>query len=179
MAAFIKNFSEISIHDLALVGGKNASLGEMFSQLTPKGILVPDGFAVTAVAYDAFLKENQLHKPLDDLLGQLDKTNFSNLENHWQASACTDSERQIAGACRHSYPTGLSGFARTRRRRYFAGRAQQRHCGRPAFGQFCRTIGEFPEHQRRRALVDTVHRCFTPCSPTAPSNTAKTRVLAI
>jgi pyruvate, water dikinase len=81
MAAFIKNFSEISIHDLALVGGKNASLGEMFSQLTPKGILVPDGFAVTAAAYDAFLKENQLHKPLDDLLGQLDKTNFSNLEN--------------------------------------------------------------------------------------------------
>lgn len=81
MAAFIKNFSEISIHDLALVGGKNASLGEMFSQLTPKGILVPDGFAVTAAAYDAFLQENQLHKPLDDLLGQLDKTNFSNLEN--------------------------------------------------------------------------------------------------
>ncbi len=80
MAAFIKKFSEISIHDLALVGGKNASLGEMFSQLTPKGILVPDGFAVTAAAYDAFLKENQLHKPLDDLLGQLDKTNFSNLE---------------------------------------------------------------------------------------------------
>jgi pyruvate,water dikinase len=80
MAAFIKNFAEISIHDLALVGGKNASLGEMFSQLTPKGILVPDGFAVTSEAYDAFLEENRLHKPLDDLLGQLDKTNFSNLE---------------------------------------------------------------------------------------------------
>ncbi|MBK9336361.1 MAG: phosphoenolpyruvate synthase [Lewinellaceae bacterium] len=80
MAPFIKNFSEISIRDLALVGGKNASLGEMFSQLTPGGILVPDGFAVTAAAYDAFLQENRLHKPLDDLLGQLDKTNFSNLE---------------------------------------------------------------------------------------------------
>ncbi len=80
MLSYIKNFSEISIHELALVGGKNASLGEMFSQLTPKGILVPDGFAVTSEAYRLFLEENKLRKPLDDLLGQLDKKNLSNLE---------------------------------------------------------------------------------------------------
>lgn len=80
MAEYIKQFSEISIQDLPLVGGKNASLGEMFSQLTPKGILVPDGFALTAEAYRFFLKENKLHQPLEALLKQLDKTNFSNLE---------------------------------------------------------------------------------------------------
>ncbi len=80
MHMFIKKFSEISIHDLPLVGGKNASLGEMFSQLTPKGILVPDGFAITAEAYRLFLKENNLYQRLEDIVGKLDKTNFSNLE---------------------------------------------------------------------------------------------------
>ena len=68
MPVFIKFFSEISIHDLPMVGGKNASLGEMFSQLTPKGILVPDGFALTADAYRLFLTENQLQATLEQLL---------------------------------------------------------------------------------------------------------------
>ncbi|MFN0216954.1 MAG: phosphoenolpyruvate synthase [Saprospiraceae bacterium] len=81
MPGFIKKFSEISIHDLPIVGGKNASLGEMFSQLTPKGILVPDGFAITADAYRLFLKENHLKKPLESLLQKLDKNNFSNLND--------------------------------------------------------------------------------------------------
>ncbi len=80
MSLFIKKFSEISIQDLPLVGGKNASLGEMFSQLTPKGILVPDGFAITAEAYRLFLKENKLHDRLEALLAKLDKTNFANLD---------------------------------------------------------------------------------------------------
>ncbi len=79
MSEIIKKFSEISILDLPLVGGKNASLGEMFSQLTPKGILVPDGFAVTAEAYRLFLKENNLRPRLEAIVERLDKTNFSNL----------------------------------------------------------------------------------------------------
>ena len=48
---FIRFFSEIGIADVPLVGGKNASLGEMFRELTPKGIAVPHGFAITAEAY--------------------------------------------------------------------------------------------------------------------------------
>ena len=80
MPVYIKKFSEISINDLPLVGGKNASLGEMFSQLTPKGILVPDGFALTAGAYRFFLKENDLYQRLEANIAQLDKINFSNLD---------------------------------------------------------------------------------------------------
>ncbi|MBX2893630.1 MAG: phosphoenolpyruvate synthase [Saprospiraceae bacterium] len=80
MPSLIKHFSEISIRELALVGGKNASLGEMFCQLVPKGIMVPDGFAVTAEAYRLFLEEHKLRKPLSDLLAQLDKAHLSNLE---------------------------------------------------------------------------------------------------
>ena len=67
----IRWFSELGIQDVPLVGGKNASLGEMYQQLTPKGILIPNGFAVTADAYRYMLDEanawDDLHKALDDL----------------------------------------------------------------------------------------------------------------
>jgi pyruvate, water dikinase len=52
---YVSFFSEIGIGDVPLVGGKNASLGEMYRELTSKGILVPNGFAVTAEAYRATL----------------------------------------------------------------------------------------------------------------------------
>jgi pyruvate, water dikinase len=79
MDSFIKHFNEISIADVAAVGGKNASLGEMFSKLSSKGIAVPDGFATTAAAFERFLSYNGLQKPLHELLQHLDKEQFSNL----------------------------------------------------------------------------------------------------
>ena len=51
MARYIRWFEELSIDDVPLVGGKNASLGEMYRELMPLGVLVPNGFAVTAEAY--------------------------------------------------------------------------------------------------------------------------------
>lgn len=53
---FIRWFSETTLADLPLVGGKNASLGEMYQALTPRGVRVPNGFAVTAEGYRHFLK---------------------------------------------------------------------------------------------------------------------------
>jgi hypothetical protein len=52
---FIKRLDEISIEDVPSVGGKTASLGEMFRELSPQGVKVPDGFAITAEAYRSFL----------------------------------------------------------------------------------------------------------------------------
>ena len=72
-------FNQISISDIGKVGGKNASLGEMYSQLNPIGINVPNGFAVTAEGYRLFRKVNNLEKPLDDLLLSLDTKEYSNL----------------------------------------------------------------------------------------------------
>ena len=67
----IRWFEELDINDVPLVGGKNASLGEMYQQLTPKGILIPNGFAITADAYRYMLDEanawDELHAVLDDL----------------------------------------------------------------------------------------------------------------
>ncbi|MFA6236088.1 MAG: PEP/pyruvate-binding domain-containing protein [Bacteriovorax sp.] len=55
---FIKWFEEISIKDIPLVGGKNASLGEMFQALTPQGIQIPPGFAVTADAFSELIAKS-------------------------------------------------------------------------------------------------------------------------
>jgi len=79
MNTYIKKFQEIGIEDIAEVGGKNSSLGEMFSKLTSKGIAVPDGFATTTFAFEEFLIHNSLPSKLDDLMKELDKNNYENL----------------------------------------------------------------------------------------------------
>ena len=65
--AYIRWFAELGLDDIPLVGGKNASLGEMYRALSATGVSVPPGFAITADAYRAFLHEAQLdqtdHRP--------------------------------------------------------------------------------------------------------------------
>ena len=65
-------FEQLRNTDVASVGGKNASLGEMISQLSAKGVRVPTGFATTADAYREFLAQNGLDKKINDLLDVLD-----------------------------------------------------------------------------------------------------------
>ena len=79
MKTYIKYFNEIGINDIQQVGGKNASLGEMYQNLSNKGVAVPDGFALTSVAYWDFLDHNDLRNQLDTVLSKLDTDNFSNL----------------------------------------------------------------------------------------------------
>ena len=67
MSKYIKWFKEIGIKDVAEVGGKNASLGEMYNALSPLGVNVPNGFAVTATAYKHYLDYNNLWEPLAKL----------------------------------------------------------------------------------------------------------------
>lgn len=80
MQSFIKKFGEISLTDVAVVGGKNSSLGEMFSKLSDSGIKVPDGYATTAHSFWYFLDENKIRLPLQQLMQQLDTINFVNLK---------------------------------------------------------------------------------------------------
>ena len=71
--------SDVGIKDIALVGGKNASLGEMIQNLTPKGINVPGGFVITAHAYRYFLKETGLQKYIKETLTGLNVSNLRDL----------------------------------------------------------------------------------------------------
>lgn len=79
---WIRWFNELTIADVPQVGGKNASLGEMLRELTPKGIRIPDGFAVTAQAYRAFLHYNELEGQISDLLKGLNTHDVNDLLHH-------------------------------------------------------------------------------------------------
>src|SRR5690606_17936023 len=63
---------ELRLSDLAQVGGKNSSLGEMIGQLAHLGVSVPGGFATTAHAFREFIAHNNLHQRIYDRLGALD-----------------------------------------------------------------------------------------------------------
>jgi pyruvate, water dikinase len=76
----IKWFKEISNTDVSLVGGKNASLGEMYNTLAQKGINVPDGFAITSASYWELIYSNKLFNPLSELMNSLDRKYYSNLK---------------------------------------------------------------------------------------------------
>ncbi len=78
-AEYIRWFKEIGIEDIPLVGGKNASLGEMYRELTPKGIKVPDGFAITAEAYWDTVKGTNIFSDLKKSMEGFDKTNVAEL----------------------------------------------------------------------------------------------------
>ncbi|WP_084186725.1 phosphoenolpyruvate synthase [Andreprevotia chitinilytica] len=66
------DFVELRMSDVEIVGGKNASLGEMISQLAAKGVRVPGGYATTSHAYREFVAHDNLASRIDDLLATLD-----------------------------------------------------------------------------------------------------------
>ena len=72
-------FDELRMTDVERVGGKNASLGEMISQLASSGVRVPGGFATTAQAYRDFLAHNGLADKINAMLNKLDVDNVSEL----------------------------------------------------------------------------------------------------
>jgi pyruvate,water dikinase len=76
---YIRFFRDVCLEDIPLVGGKNASLGEMYRTLTPQGILVPNGFVVTAEAYRYVLESAAAWGPLHVALDGLDANNVQEL----------------------------------------------------------------------------------------------------
>lgn len=103
--AHIMWFEDIALDDLPLVGGKNASLGEMIGNLTDLGIKVPGGFAVTAEAYRFFLRETGLDEQISRLLTDLDADSIDSL---------TSVGHQVRRAIRHAeLPDALEQAIRT------------------------------------------------------------------
>lgn len=77
---FIKQFKELGMQDASLVGGKTASLGQMIVNLSPKGVRIPDGFAITAKAYWHYLEYNQLLDTIKNIIDDLDVTDLQKLK---------------------------------------------------------------------------------------------------
>ena len=75
----IIHFSDINIEDIPNVGGKNASLGEMYKTLNHMGVRIPNGFAVSAKAYRYYLEHNKLYDKISSILSDLDIHNMASL----------------------------------------------------------------------------------------------------
>lgn len=80
--ALVLPFDKLGIKDVPLVGGKNASLGEMYVALKKKGVNVPNGFAVTSVAYNYFLKKAGIREKIKNILKTLNTHDTRNLMEH-------------------------------------------------------------------------------------------------
>ncbi|MGO9580636.1 MAG: phosphoenolpyruvate synthase [Desulfobaccales bacterium] len=78
-AKYIRWFEDIKIEDVPVVGGKTASLGEMYRELTPHGVKIPNGFAVTAEAYWHLVKSTGILDKLQEAISGLDKTRVADL----------------------------------------------------------------------------------------------------
>jgi pyruvate,water dikinase len=118
-ANYIRWFNELTIDDVPLVGGKNASLGEMYRELTMQGIRIPNGFAITAEAYRYVLDQAGAWELLHEALDELDPDNVADLAKRarkareiiYAAPLPGDLEHEILGAfaqLRQEYGEDLS-----------------------------------------------------------------------
>jgi len=159
-AAYTIPFCELSSQDVAVVGGKNASLGELFNRLTPQGINVPDGFATTAAAYWLLLDENGIRTQLTTLLQTLDTTGFSNLHEVGEAARALVQNALLPAAVRTAIGT-----------------AYQQLCAGPATeiqvavrssataedlptASFAGQHDSFLNQEGLAAVLDACHRCY-------------------
>ena len=84
---YICQFAELGIDDVPLVGGKNASLGEMYRELTAQGVNVPNGFAITAQAYRYVLDQANAWPNLHQALDGVDVNDVNDLARRAQAAS--------------------------------------------------------------------------------------------
>src|SRR5579872_5948380 len=78
-SGYVRWFNDIRLEDVSLVGGKTASLGELYSALSPEGVQVPNGFALTATAYRDALTQARAWDELRSLLASIDKRRIADL----------------------------------------------------------------------------------------------------
>ena len=105
-SGYVRWFKDIRLDDVPLVGGKTASLGELYGALSPQGIRVPNGFALTAAAYRDALTKSGAWEELRNLLSGLDKQRISDLAKRaataraivYAATDCDELRREVAEA---------------------------------------------------------------------------------
>ncbi len=92
---YIKFFKELALTDIGQVGGKNASLGEMYRHLAPQGVHLPNGCATTAAAYFYFLDSTGLRPKIEELLAGLDIKNLDELHRRGEAIRTLISQTEL------------------------------------------------------------------------------------
>lgn len=157
---FIRWFEQVGIGDVALVGGKNASLGEMYQELRQRGVKVPNGFAITADGYRHFLRQAGLDIRIPGLLQGLNTQDVDNLRERGR--------RVREAILEAEFPPDLASEIRTA----YAQLCEQRSEGTDVAVRSSATAEDLPDAsfagqqetylnvQGNVQLLDTCRRCF-------------------
>lgn len=156
----IRWFSDLSRADIPIVGGKNASLGEMVSKLRKAGIRVPDGFATTADAYWLFLNANDLRQRLADILEQL-KDDGSNLASVGRSVRAMILKAEFPEVLREAIAGAFADMTRRRGRKgtSVAVRSSATAEDLPE-ASFAGQLETFLNVRGERALIEACKKCY-------------------
>ncbi len=154
------DFSQITLQNLPQVGGKNASLGELFNILRPKGIGVLDGFATTADAYRALLAEGDLEYELRALLSDFDPEDLHELSTRGHAARVAVLDTPLPKELREAVTEAYDKLcARLGREPELAVRSSATAEDLPE-ASFAGAAETFLNVRGHAALLRTVHQCF-------------------
>ena len=154
------NFSEISLQDINRVGGKNASLGELFNSLKPKGVGVIDGFATTADAYRALIAEGELEYELRSLVSDFDHEDVEELRRRGHAARVAILDMPLPKELRNAVVTAYEQLCqRLGREPELAVRSSATAEDLPG-ASFAGAAETFLNVRGRAALLRAVHQCF-------------------
>lgn len=155
-----RNLAEIRMRDLPLVGGKNASLGELFNALKPKGVGVLDGFAITADAYRDLLMQDDLEYKLHSRLSEFNHEDINELSIRGHDARAAVLETPLQEELRAAIGTAYDQLcARLGRVPELAVRSSATAEDLPE-ASFAGAAETFLNIRGREALVTTVHQCF-------------------
>ena len=154
------NFAEIGLKDIARVGGKNASLGELFNSLKPKGIGVIDGFATTADAYRSLLSQGELEYELRSLVSDFDDEDVEELRRRGHAARVAILDMPLPKELREAIIKAYEQLCqRLGREPELAVRSSATAEDLPE-ASFAGTAETFLNVRGREALLRAVHQCF-------------------
>ena len=154
------DFSEIGLKDIARVGGKNASLGELFNSLKPKGVGVVDGFATTADAYRTLLAEGELEYELRSLVSDFDHEDVEELQRRGHAARVAVLDMPLPKELRESIVNAYEQLCqRLGREPELAVRSSATAEDLP-MASFAGAAETFLNVRGRESLLRAVHQCF-------------------
>jgi pyruvate,water dikinase len=155
------DFSRITLQDLPRVGGKNASLGQLFNMLRPQGVGVLDGFATTAEAYRRLLQENGLEAKLRTIFSSFDPEDVVQLEERGHSARAAVLETPIPGELRNAILEGYDRLCtRLGREPELAVRSSATAEDLPE-ASFAGAAETFLNIRGREALIRAVHQCYS------------------
>jgi len=154
------NFAEIGLKDISLVGGKNASLGELFNSLRPEGVGVLDGFATTADAYRSLLAQGELEYELRSLLSDFDYEDVEELGRRGHAARVAVLDMPLPKELRTAIMTAYEKLCdRLGREPELAVRSSATAEDLPE-ASFAGAAETFLNVRGREPLLRAVHQCF-------------------